>query len=122
MFSRYIYVQVFKDRFVVHNAAEPGKQALEAKGTFSHPRLLLGDFDAALACLKPIVEKARGSVFRAPFTYLLIHPMEATDKDLAPVEERAFMELAEQAGAAKVLVWTGPQLSDIEVIEKLKKK
>jgi len=32
------------------------------------------------------------------------------------------MELAEQAGAAKVLVWTGPQLSDIEVIEKLKKK
>jgi len=121
MFSKYIYIQVFKDRFVVRDAGNPNGEPMEARGAFSQPRLLLADFDAALACLKPLVLAVRGSFVHALFTYAVIHPAEQFDGGMAEIEKRAFMELVEQAGAVKVVVWTGPQLSDLEVIEKLKK-
>ncbi|OGR63988.1 MAG: hypothetical protein A2X30_07580 [Elusimicrobia bacterium GWB2_63_16] len=121
MLSRYIYIQVFKDRFVVRDAGNPVGEPMEARGAFSQPRLLLGNFDAALTCLKPLLLGVRGSFIHAPFTYAVIHPAEQFEGGLAEIEQRAFAELVEQAGAAKVVVWTGPQLSNLEVIEKLKK-
>ena len=43
-----------------------------------------------------------------------------TEDGLSQVEERAFREVAVAAGASKVLVWTGPELVNSEVIAKLK--
>lgn len=122
MLSRYIYVQVRVNRFAVRDCGNPGGPPLQGEANFSHPRMLLGDFDAALVCLKPLIEALRGSVFFAPFTGILIHPLEKLEDGLAPVEKRALMELAEQAGAAEVVFWTGPSLTDPEVVGKLKGK
>jgi len=50
---------------------------------------------------------------------VVIQPMEITDGGLSEVEERVFRELAMGAGAAKVVVWLGHELSDLEVKGKL---
>ena len=42
--------------------------------------------------------------------------MEMIDGGLSQVEERAFIELATGAGARKVVLWIGHELSDQEVI------
>lgn len=47
---------------------------------------------------------------------IIIHPMEMIDGGLSQIEERALMELASGAGARKVVVWVGHELSDQEVI------
>ncbi len=57
-----------------------------------------------------------------PFSHprTLLHPLETIDGGLTQIEERAFQELAIGAGASKVKVWSGPALSDAQVVEKLK--
>ena len=122
MLYKYIYVQVRENRFIVRNSGTPEGAPLQGEANFSHSKLLLGDFDVALLCLKPLVDAARGSILFAPFTSVVIHPLEKIDGGLAPLEERAFMELGEQAGATRVVLWSGPLLSDLEVVAKLKEK
>ena len=46
--------------------------------------------------------------------------MDMFDGGLSKIEERAFMELAAGAGARKVMVWVGHELSDQEVINNAK--
>jgi len=45
-----------------------------------------------------------------------------TEGGLSEVEERVLRELAMCAGASKVVVWVGHELSDAEVKEKLNRK
>jgi rod shape-determining protein MreB len=54
------------------------------------------------------------------FPKLAIHPLEMTDGGLAEIEERVFREVTLGAGASKVVVWTGHQLGDDEVRNKLR--
>lgn len=46
--------------------------------------------------------------------------MERCEGGLSQVEERVLHELAAGAGARKVVVWVGAELSDGEVLAKLK--
>jgi hypothetical protein len=50
---------------------------------------------------------------------VVIQPLEMTEGGLSEIEERVFRELAIGAGAAKVIVWLGHELSDSEVRGKL---
>ena len=119
MFKRTLYVQVRENRIDIRNVGDGQTYRATASPPFSHPRMLVGDFTAAQACLKTLAEQARGSGFTLK-TEMLIHPMEKLDGGLTQIESRVFAELAAGAGASRVVVWSGAQLSDGEVVAKLK--
>jgi len=122
MLLKYLYIQVRENQIVVQDAGNPAAQPLQADSVFSSQRLLIGDFEAALVCLKQLMDKARRPILPALFAHVVIHPLEKIEGGLAPLEERALIELAEQAGAAKAILWTGPILNNAEVLEKLTRK
>jgi hypothetical protein len=47
-----------------------------------------------------------------------MHPLEMVEGGLSGVESRVFMEVADCAGANRIAVWVGHDLSDQEVLEK----
>jgi rod shape-determining protein MreB len=121
MFTKTLYVQVRENQFQIRNMTDGHSLQRNANPAFSHPRMLVGNFTAALKCLKAALSEARGAGF-ALFTAVVIHPLETIDGGLTPVEERLFQELAIGAGASKVLVWVGAPLSDTEVLSKINGK
>jgi rod shape-determining protein MreB and related proteins len=119
LFRNDLYVKVFENRIQVRNVGNRESVEILATKPFSHSRALVGDFDAAYACLKTAISAAKGSglVFRMR---ILIQPMEKIEGGLTQVEDRLFTELALRCGASKVLPWAGESLSDEAVIEKLR--
>ena len=119
MFRRTLYVQVRENRFDIRNVDDGRSFHAVASPPFSHPRMLVGDFTAAEACLKALVVETRGSGLVLK-TDMLIHPMERLEGGLTQIESRVFEELAAGAGASRVVVWSGAPLGDAEVAAKLK--
>ena len=119
MFEKTLYVQVRENQFQVRNVDTARSIQRKASPGFSHQRMLVGNFTAAQECLKTVLSDARGSGFVLR-TSVVIHPLEKVEGGLTQVEERLFHELAVGAGASKVLVWVGAQLSDAEVTSNIK--
>jgi rod shape-determining protein MreB len=119
MFKRTLYVQIRENRIDVRNVGESRTVQAVAQTPFSHPRMLVGDFTAAQACLKALADRARGAGL-ALKTEMLVHPMDKLEGGLTQIEDRVFRELAAGAGASKAVVWAGAPLSDAEVNAKLK--
>ncbi len=119
MFKRLLYIQIRENRIDIRNIGDGRAVHAIAQPPFSHPRLLVGDFAAAQACLKALTEQARGPGL-ALRTEMLIHPLEKLEGGLTQIEQRLFQELAAGAGASKAVVWSGAPLDDSEVTAKLK--
>ena len=118
MLSRPLYVQIRENQFLVRNLSDARSFQQRAASDFSHPRMLVGNFTAAQACLKPLLAKARGSglILSTP---VLMHPLEKNEGGLSQIEERLLQELAIGAGASRVVVWQGAALDDAEAIAKI---
>ena len=121
MFTKTLYVQVRENQFQIRNIDDSRSLQRHATPAFSSQGKLVDNFAAAAKCLKAALSEARGSGFVLS-TRVVIHPIEKIDGGLTQVEERLFLELAVFAGATKVIVWVGAQLSDAEVMEKIKGK
>ncbi|MBB4862732.1 rod shape-determining protein MreB [Pseudomonas nitritireducens] len=88
-----------------------GQAGVEVLNGFDHPRTLLANY--------PICEKTLQLLFRrlVPRTLFkaapiaILHPQELLEGGLTMVEARGFHELCRGAGARKVHVWTGRELS-----------
>lgn len=119
MLRRTLYVQVRENRLDIRTVDDGRSFHAVASPPFSHPRMLVGDFTAAEACLKALVAKARGSGLVLK-TDMIIHPMDKLEGGLTQIESRVFQELAMGAGASKVVVWSGAALGDAEVAARLK--
>jgi len=119
MFTKSLYVQVRENQFHIRNVDDSRSIQRNANPVFSSQGKLVDDFAAARQCLKVALTEARGSGF-ALSTTVVIHPLEKIESVLTQVEERLFRELAIGAGASKVIVWIGAQLSDAEVMSKIK--
>jgi hypothetical protein len=120
MLFKYLYVQVRENQLVVHDTSNPNAVPIQANSSFSSQRLLLANFDTAVASLKELIRRIYSSILPPLFVHVVIHPLEKIEGGLAPVEERALLELAEVAGAWKVVVWTGPTLNGLDVMRKFK--
>lgn len=84
---------------------------------FNHPRTIIADSEIATKTLELAFRelvKQSASGFR-PKPIMVLHPVEHVEGGLTPVERRALTELGTSAGAAKVYVWEGRQLSDPEI-------
>ena len=118
MFTTNLYVRIGIDRIRVRNAAGGDTVEQISKVPFSHPRMLIGNFTEAQAAVKAAVAEAKGSGFLKSLR-IVMHPTEVVSGGLSQVEERVLHELALGAGAGKVAVWVGAELSDEAVRAKL---
>ena len=114
-----IYVRVRKNQFRVRNLESAKEATFDAQPSFTTARLLIGQFQTAENVLKRAVkEMSKGGIF-AVSPQVLIQPLDMIEGGLSEVEERALREVAIGAGASKVVVWVGHELSDAEVRDKL---
>ena len=77
---------------------------------FLHPRVLFADFVVGEELLKHIIHALSAKRLIVPAPLVVIHAMEKTEGGLTYIERRAFMELAEGAGARRAYVYEGPEL------------
>lgn len=110
-----IYVQIYADHFAIQNmnsgmiVHKPRDQELAS------PRMLIADFTMAEHHLRPAIKQVRRGMMRPN---LLMHPRELIEGGITQIEYRVFIELGLGAGAAKVGVWSGPVLGDVDAVRK----
>jgi hypothetical protein len=122
MMSQTVYVRVWRNKFTVR-AIESGAQIDVAPATpFTTQRLLVGHFTNTESALRDALRQATGPGWFKPSPEVLMHPLEMVEGGLSEIEDRIFRELAIGAGARRVAVWVGPELSDAEVKDKLNAK
>jgi len=114
-----VYVRVKKNQFRVRSLESAAEATFDAQPPFTTARLLIGQFQAAEKVLKRAVTEMTKSRIFAVSPQVLIQPLEMLEGGLSEVEERVLKEVAIGAGASKVVVWVGRELSDAEVREKL---
>jgi rod shape-determining protein MreB len=85
---------------------------------FSHPRLIINDFLIAEKALQYAIHKMYQNRFWHSSPITVIHPMEKVEGGLTSIERRALRELASGAGAQKVFIWVGRELTDDEIISR----
>lgn len=114
------YVRVSRDRFDVAPVSGAAVTEIFSSATpFTSCRLLLGEFTVAQECLRRAFDRMvpKGLLKRWPA--VLIHPVEMVDDGLSEVERRVFRELAFAAGARRVVLWVGDELTPEQVNAKL---
>jgi len=83
---------------------------------FAHPRSMMSDFTAGQAVVKAFVRKLLKRPLFTPSPRIVFHPQGDPTGGFTQVEIRAFREMALGAGAAKVIVWQGQDLTDEQVL------
>jgi rod shape-determining protein MreB len=122
VFSSTAYIRINKNQFRVRNIESGTEASVIATVPFTTHRLLVGQFQAAKDALKKALTQVAKGGFLAPSPQVVIHPLELIDGGLSEIEDRVLREVAIGAGASKVVVWLGHELSDAEVKEKLRGK
>lgn len=114
--SNNIYVKVYENRFVLKKLEDGARPVtITADEPFTTKRLLVGQFAAAERTLKRGFKELFSGNWFSSSPVVVIHPMVKVEGGLSEVEDRVFRELAAGAGARKVVVWLGHELSDAEV-------
>jgi rod shape-determining protein MreB len=99
---------------VGHAAAKlQGQPQVEILNGFDHPRSLLADFAIAEKTLQLLVRQIAGKTFLKP--EVVLHPLEHLEGGLTQMERRGLYELCRGAGANKVHLWTGRELTAEEL-------
>jgi rod shape-determining protein MreB len=84
---------------------------------FGHPRTMISDFTCAEYLLKVYVKRMAGRFrFFAPAPTMVIHLKDDPEGGFTQVERRAFRELGMGAGASRVTLYIGPDLSDEQLL------
>ena len=115
-----IYIKIYENSVHIRNIEDRKEIELSASSPFSTERLLIGEFTVAQTLLAKGIKIVMGKKFFAPI--ILMHPIEKIDGGLSQVEERVLKDLAIIAGAQKVVLWVGQELTDKDVLEKVKHK
>ena len=118
LFTVDLYIKVRENRFEAKNLSSNGNwETIHSKHPFTTERLLVGTFSAAEPALTKLVKSVTPRGFFKIRPQIVIQPMELVDAGLSEVEERIFKELALGAGAFKVVLHTGSELTDSEAIQ-----
>jgi len=112
---------VGKDAINAYISKNPGKH--EVINPFDHPRTFLNDFDAAVAVLMYLhkaIYKAQGK--RAIVNpVIIVRPLMSLAEGLSQIELRALHDLAHAGYAQKAFIYTGPDMSDKELLDYIQK-
>jgi len=108
-----LYVKMKENSFTVKSIKSGNIVTINATTPFSTNRLLIGEFSIAEKLLNSGFKELNKSFFNP---IAIIHPLEKIDDKLSEVEEKVFKELALSAGARKVKLWLGEELTDKELL------
>jgi rod shape-determining protein MreB and related proteins len=97
--------------------AKSGLSRVVLANGFKHPRTLIADFTVAEQTLKHFLKVVLPHSLFSVSPIVVIHPLAQLEGGLTQVEIRALAELGIGAGARKVFVWEGPELSKEELHE-----
>ena len=115
------YVQLYENKIVARDV-DTGKEVSQISiDPFSHKRSILGNFAIAENLLTESLKQIYEGSWFSPSPIMIIHPMELIDDGLTQIEVRALAELGAGAGARKVFVYTGDELTNIELQGDLKR-
>jgi len=118
LFTNDLYIKVSENKFEAKNISTGGVwESIFPEAPFTTRRLLVGTFSAAEPALTKLVKSILPSGFISKRPQVVIHPVSLVEGGLSEVEERIFMELALGAGAFKVALHVGPELSDSEAVK-----
>ena len=113
LFTNILYVKVYVNKFSVKNVSNNGMWAdASPDQAFSTERLLVGKFSAAEPVLSRLIKEALPKTWLKKRPVVVIQPMEKIEGGLSEVETRIFKELAFGAGAIKVELHLGNELTD----------
>jgi hypothetical protein len=115
-----IYIRIYENRVHIRNIDDRKEIELSAASPFTTERLLIGNFTAAQTLLKKGIKIVMGKKFFAPA--IVMHPIDKIDGGLSQVEERVLKDLAIVTGAQTVVLWVGHELTDKDVLQKVKQK
>ncbi len=113
-----LYVRVSRDQFHVRHIESKREAFVSARVPFSTRRLLIGNPSSAEEVLYDAIEKVQKGRWYPPPPVVVIHPLEMIEDGLSEVEEGVLRQVAATAGARKVVVWIGHELSDSEVVKR----
>lgn len=88
----------------------------EVVNPFAHPRSLVSDFTVAEQLLKAAVRKMTGKGIFSVAPRIVMHPLGDPEGGFTQIERRAIREMGLGAGASKVVVWVGRNLTDAELL------
>ena len=89
--------------------------AVRVLAPFQHPRILISDFSGGEKVVQYAIRKLVGRGPLAPSPVVVAHPDIELEGGLTQIEARALRELVQSAGARKVYLHYGRQLTDQEV-------
>lgn len=118
LFFSTLYVRVTRNQFRIRHIESKREVVISARKPFSTKRLLIGSYSNAEELLDDGIEKVRKGRWFPPPPIIVIQPLEMLEEGLSEVEERVLNEVAAAAGARKVVVWVGHELSDQEVFKR----
>jgi len=110
-----VYVRIRRNQVSVRHPKSQRDVTLQAAKPFTTTRLLVGDLLAAHETFVAAIKAALPASWWRPSPVVVVHPLEMIEGGLSEVEERLLKEVFLGLGAAKVIVWIGPELSDAEV-------
>jgi hypothetical protein len=82
--------------------------------------LLIADYEEAEFFFKNVIDKLKIDYKLKRFNSILVHPMELNENGISKVEIRIFLELFQMLGGRVVEIWDGEELSNKQVVRKLK--
>ena len=89
--------------------------AIRVRTPFEHPRVLIADFTAGERIIQYVIREVIGKGAIASSPIVVVHPDVELEGGLTQIEARALREMVEGAGARKVYLHYGRQLTDQEV-------
>lgn len=88
-----------------------GQEGVEVLNGFDHPRSLLANFSIGEKTLQLLFRRLMPRSLLMAKPVVIVHPQEHLEGGLTQVESRGLYELCSSAGARKVRVWTGRELT-----------
>ena len=122
--KQYLYIKVYENKIVATDLDSRKEIECIAKQLFSTQRLLIGNFENTVACLKEVLAGFSSSDIK-PMSLILIQPMEKSEK-ISHVEKQVLEELALEAASTNLYIPVvklnlKENLSNEEALQLLKK-
>lgn len=113
-----VYVQVEQNTFVLLHAQSNNQHTAKSATPFANSRLAVANFKVAESLLKEsLVAVLPRSISRVSPT-VVMHQRYLSEGGLSQVEERVLNELGYGAGARKVYLWQGSDLTTDKLLNK----
>ena len=112
-----IYVRVFLDSIELRHVTKEMTIKRKAINKFSSERLLIADFLNANNFIRELLDEIEGKKTFKRALNAVIQPMEKKEGGLSQVEQRAFYDLMEQAGAVRVEIYEKDDLLTDEAVK-----